>query len=122
MDKSGNLAYRMRPQTLDEFVGQEDLLAPGKPLRTQIEHDELSSMLFWGPPGCGKTMLAMEFLVRGATQFNEPGVFMMFEESAGELAQNLRSLGVDLDQLQKQKKIAVDHVHLGERGIHGRCA
>ena len=52
------LADRMRPQTLDEFVGQEDLLAPGKPLRTQIEHDDLSSMLFWGPPGCGKTTLA----------------------------------------------------------------
>jgi len=52
------LADRMRPQTLDEFVGQEELLAPGKPLRTQIERDELSSMLLWGPPGCGKTTLA----------------------------------------------------------------
>ena len=52
------LAERMRPQTLDEFVGQEHLLGPGKPLRTQIEHDELSSMIFWGPPGCGKTTLA----------------------------------------------------------------
>jgi putative ATPase len=52
------LADRMRPQTLDEFVGQEDLLGPGKPLRTQIERDDLSSMLFWGPPGCGKTTLA----------------------------------------------------------------
>jgi putative ATPase len=48
----------MRPQTLDEFIGQEDLLGPGKPLRTQIERDDLSSMLFWGPPGCGKTTLA----------------------------------------------------------------
>jgi len=48
----------MRPQSLDEFIGQEDLLGPGKPLRTQIERDELSSMLFWGPPGCGKTTLA----------------------------------------------------------------
>ena len=52
------LADRMRPQSLDEFIGQEDLLGPGKPLRTQIERDELSSMLFWGPPGCGKTTLA----------------------------------------------------------------
>jgi putative ATPase len=48
----------MRPRTLDEFIGQEELLGPGKPLRTQIEHDDLSSMLFWGPPGCGKTTLA----------------------------------------------------------------
>ncbi|MFZ3201858.1 MAG: replication-associated recombination protein A [Candidatus Acidiferrales bacterium] len=52
------LADRMRPQTLDEFIGQEELLGPGKPLRTQIERDELSSMLLWGPPGCGKTTLA----------------------------------------------------------------
>ena len=52
------LADRMRPRTLAEFVGQEDLLAPGKPLRTQIERDELGSMLLWGPPGCGKTTLA----------------------------------------------------------------
>jgi putative ATPase len=52
------LADRMRPQTLDEFLGQEELLGPGKPLRTQIERDDLSSMLLWGPPGCGKTTLA----------------------------------------------------------------
>jgi putative ATPase len=52
------LAERMRPRTLDEFIGQEKLLGPGKPLRIQIESDNLSSMLFWGPPGCGKTTLA----------------------------------------------------------------
>src|SRR6267378_749213 len=52
------LAERMRPRTLDEFIGQEKLLGPGKPLRIQIETDNLSSMLFWGPPGCGKTTLA----------------------------------------------------------------
>jgi putative ATPase len=52
------LAERMRPRTLDEVVGQEKLLAPGKPLRVQIENDDLGSMLFWGPPGCGKTTLA----------------------------------------------------------------
>lgn len=52
------LAERMRPRTLDEFIGQEKLLGPGKPLRVQIESDRLGSMLFWGPPGCGKTTLA----------------------------------------------------------------
>ncbi len=52
------LAERMRPRTLDGFIGQEKLLGPGKPLRIQIENDNLSSMLFWGPPGCGKTTLA----------------------------------------------------------------
>jgi putative ATPase len=52
------LAERMRPRTLDEFIGQEKLLGMGKPLRVQIESDRLGSMLFWGPPGCGKTTLA----------------------------------------------------------------
>jgi putative ATPase len=52
------LAERMRPRTLDEFIGQEKLLGPSKPLRLQIESDNIGSMLFWGPPGCGKTTLA----------------------------------------------------------------
>ena len=52
------LAERMRPRTLDEFIGQEKLLGSGKPLRLQIESDNIGSMLFWGPPGCGKTTLA----------------------------------------------------------------
>ena len=57
-------------------------------------------------------MLAMEFLVRGATQFGEPGVFMMFEENAAELAANVRSLGFDLEKLAAQKMILLDHVHI----------
>jgi putative ATPase len=52
------LADRMRPRTLDEFVGQEHILAPGKPLRLQIERDDPGSIIFWGPPGSGKTTLA----------------------------------------------------------------
>jgi putative ATPase len=63
------LADRMRPQTLEEFVGQEDLLGPGKPLRTQIERDELGSMLLWGPPGCGKTTLARIIAKRTKSEF-----------------------------------------------------
>jgi putative ATPase len=57
-DRSRPLADRMRPRTLEEFVGQEHILAPGKPLRLQIERDDLGSILFWGPPGVGKTTLA----------------------------------------------------------------
>ena len=52
------LAERMRPRTLDELLGQEHLVGPGKPLRVQIERDDASSMIFWGPPGVGKTTLA----------------------------------------------------------------
>jgi putative ATPase len=56
--RSAPLAERMRPRNLDEFVGQEHLLGPGQPLRVQVERDDASSMIFWGPPGVGKTTLA----------------------------------------------------------------
>jgi circadian clock protein KaiC len=71
--------------------------------------------LICGSAGAGKTLLAMEFLIRGATEFKEPGVFMAFEETAAELAQNVRSLGFDLEQLEKDKKLVVDFVRV-ERG------
>jgi len=58
IDKSRPLADRMRPRTLDEFVGQEHILGPGKSLRVQIERDDTGSLIFWGPPGVGKTTLA----------------------------------------------------------------
>src|SRR5262245_16038496 len=56
--RSAPLAARMRPRTLAEFAGQEQLVAPGKPLRAAIEAGRAGSMLFWGPPGSGKTTLA----------------------------------------------------------------
>jgi circadian clock protein KaiC len=68
--------------------------------------------LICGSAGCGKTLLAMEFLVRGAVQFNEPGVFMAFEENAEELTKNVASLGFDLEDLSKKKKIVVDYVYI----------
>jgi len=68
--------------------------------------------LIVGGPGCGKTMLAAEFIVQGAVRHGEPGVFMMFEENAEELAANVRSLGFDLDKLVRQKKVALDYVRI----------
>ena len=71
--------------------------------------------LLCGNAGCGKTLLAMEFLVHGAIDHGEPGVFMAFEETVGELAKNFASLGHDLKALVAQKKLALDFVYL-ERG------
>lgn len=68
--------------------------------------------LVCGNAGCGKTLFAMEFLVRGATMYNEPGVFMAFEERADELSTNVASLGFDLDELVLQNKLVLDHVHI----------
>jgi len=68
--------------------------------------------LVCGSAGAGKTLFAMEFLVRGATIFNEPGVFMSFEESSEELATNVASLGFDLNQLTEEKKLVLDYVFI----------
>jgi circadian clock protein KaiC len=73
--------------------------------------------LVCGGPGSGKTLFALEFLIQGATQFGEPGVFLAFEETAEELAQNVRSLGFDLDDLIARHQIAVDYVHIDRSEI-----
>ena len=85
-------------QGLDEITGGG--LPKGRPT------------LVCGGAGCGKTLLAMEFLVRGATQFNEPGVFIAFEETAKDLTQNVASLGFDLKDLVARKKIVLDFVYV----------
>ncbi len=68
--------------------------------------------LVCGGAGCGKTLLAMEFLYRGATEFNEPGVFMAFEEKEEDLSENFASLGFEIKALVRQKKLFVDYVHI----------
>src|ERR1700761_4040943 len=68
--------------------------------------------LICGSAGSGKTVMALEFLVHGGKEFNEPGVFMAFEETERELAENIASFGYDLDQLEKAGKISIDHVFL----------
>ncbi len=85
-------------QGLDEITGGG--LPAGRPT------------LICGSAGCGKTLLAMEFLVRGVQQYNEPGVFVCFEENAEELAKNVASLGFNLDDLARKKKLVLDYVYI----------
>lgn len=73
--------------------------------------------LICGSAGCGKTLFSLEFLVRGATEFNEPGVFITFEEKAEELTANVVSLGFDLEKLQKEKKMRIDYIHIDKSEI-----
>jgi circadian clock protein KaiC len=73
--------------------------------------------LLCGGAGCGKTLLAMEFLVRGAVEQDEPGVFIAFEETSDELPANVRSLGFDLEKLTEQQKLLVDHVMIDPNEI-----
>lgn len=69
-------------------------------------------VLICGSAGCGKTLFAAQFLVRGITDYNEPGVFMSFEESESDLTQNFKSLGFDFEKLQAEKKLHIDHVRI----------
>jgi circadian clock protein KaiC len=73
--------------------------------------------LVCGGPGCGKTVLAMEFLVRGAQQFGEPGLFVSFEENPQNLVKNFRSFGFDLDALVKRRQLKIVHVALSRKEI-----
>ena len=73
--------------------------------------------LVCGGAGCGKTLLSLEFVVRGAVTYGEPGVFMSFEETSEELAKNVASLGFDLADLEKQKLLALDFVYFERHEI-----
>src|SRR5215203_1431908 len=73
--------------------------------------------LICGAAGCGKTLLSLEFIVRGASQFNERGVFIAFEEKPEELSMNVASLGFDLEKLQKDRLVKIDHVHIDRTEI-----
>jgi circadian clock protein KaiC len=92
------------PKALTGIKGLDEITQGGLPLNRPT--------LICGPAGCGKTLFSMEFLVHGARDFNEPGVFMAFEEKAEELTLNVASLGFDLEQLQANKMIRLDHVRI----------
>ena len=92
------------PKSLTGIQGLDEITDGGLPTGRPT--------LLCGGAGCGKTLLAMEFLVRGATQFNEPGVFMAFEETPNDLIKNVASLGFDLVDLIDRKKLVLDFVYI----------
>ncbi|MGC2451126.1 MAG: circadian clock protein KaiC [Candidatus Sulfotelmatobacter sp.] len=100
---------RSLPKVPSGIQGLDEITGGGLPLGRPT--------LVCGSAGCGKTLLATEFLVRGATQYGEPGVFMAFEETPEELTQNVRSLGFDLDKLVRQKKLVLDFVRVERNEI-----
>src|SRR3954465_9097808 len=68
--------------------------------------------LISGSPGCGKTIFGLEFLVNGIQDFDEPGIFLAFEETAEDLIKNVSSLGFDLRKLEETEKLIVDYIHV----------
>lgn len=102
------LAERIRPKTLDEFVGQQHLIGNGKPLRILIEKDELPSMVFWGPPGCGKTTLAR--IIANQTKAD---YFQLSAVSSG--VQDVRKIieraEINRSRLYKKSILFIDEIH-----------
>lgn len=102
--KSTRKKPKLLPKSPTGIPGMDEITGGGLPKGRPT--------LVAGAAGCGKTLFAMEFLVNGAIQYNEPGVFMAFEENAEELTQNVASLGFDLDELIRQKKLIIDYVRV----------
>lgn len=111
----------MRSSMKKKIKSQARGLAPLKKAPTGIAGlDEITAggfpkgrtTIVCGGPGCGKTMLGIEFLVRGALQFNEPGVLMAFEETPQDMAKNVASLGFDIQELADRKKLYLDYVYV----------
>jgi circadian clock protein KaiC len=106
LDSARHAAPRLPelPKALTGISGLDEVTGGGLPRGRPT--------LICGPAGCGKTLLAMEFLVRGITQFSEPGVFVAFEEFAGDLVANVASLGFDLAQLEADGQLVIDHLNV----------
>jgi circadian clock protein KaiC len=103
---TNNAKYRRTafPKTPTGILGLDEITYGGLPTGRPT--------LICGSAGCGKTLLSLEFLIHGATRYNEPGVFMAFEETEDDLRKNVASLGYDLQDLADRKKIVVDYVHI----------
>ncbi len=108
-----------RIKKTDHIQGKKSFVFPKTP--TGVEGlDEITEggfpkgrpTLVCGSAGCGKTLLSMQFLIKGITEYNEPGVFMSFEETAGDLVSNVKSLGFDIEKLKTDKKLIIDYVRV----------
>jgi circadian clock protein KaiC len=107
--KKEPVQYGTLPKALTGITGLDEITGGGLPYGRPS--------LICGEAGSGKTLMSIEFIVRGAVQYNEPGVFIAFEEKSDELAMNVASLGFDLKKLQAQNKIKIDHVHIDRSEI-----
>lgn len=97
------------PKTKSGIEGLDEITAGGFP--------QGRPTLVCGSAGCGKTMMAVQFLVKGITEYNEPGVFISFEETISDLSKNVLSLGFNLDKLIEEKKLRIDHIHIEKNEI-----
>jgi len=102
--KKNSAPPKTLPKSLTGIRGLDEITGGGLPKGRPT--------LICGGAGCGKTLLGMEFLVHGAMQYNEPGVFVAFEETGEELTANVASLGFDLNALVAQKKLLLDYVFI----------
>src|SRR3970282_950661 len=102
--KASRTSSKTLPKALTGIQGLDEITWGGLPRGRPT--------LVSGCAGSGKTLFGLEFLVRGATQYNEPGVLISFEESIQDLTKNAASLGFDLDRLVAEKKLFLDHVHI----------
>jgi circadian clock protein KaiC len=102
--KAGLSVEKKLPKAATGIEGFDDITKGGLPRGRPT--------LIVGGPGSGKTLFAMEFLVNGATKYNEPGVFFSFEETEAELVQNVRSLGFDLKDLESKNMLSIDHIRV----------
>lgn len=107
--KKQPISFPMLPKTPTGITGLDEITGGGLP--------KGRPSLVCGEAGCGKTLMSLEFIIRGATEFNEPGVFVAFEEKAEELTMNVGSLGFDLNKLQADKLVKIDHVHIDRSEI-----
>jgi circadian clock protein KaiC len=106
---ASSLAAKQLKKSATGIIGLDEITLGGLP--------QGRPTLICGGPGSGKTLLGIEFIVNGAVKFDEPGVIMVFEEKADELATNVASLGIDLEKMQRAQKIKIDYVHIDKSEI-----